>query len=160
MLARSDLRFVHIHCLHRSLTPFAQAEIGVAAVGSVVMSAIVYYGVRLQGSFLIFWLTYFATLCVGICECGCSAWPWPEPHAQLGLLVFDPCLTARRGPKDLLPEVLHLEVAQARTQTRTHTCTHMHTCAYAHTHTHTHEHAHAHVHACTHVEAARHVVFR
>ncbi|GBF95048.1 P-loop containing nucleoside triphosphate hydrolase [Raphidocelis subcapitata] len=41
-------------------------ELGVAAVGSVGMSAIVYFGVGLQGSFLVFWLTYFATLCVGI----------------------------------------------------------------------------------------------
>jgi len=44
-------------------------EIGIAAVGSVAISAIVYYGVQLEGSFLIFWITYFATLCVGICEC-------------------------------------------------------------------------------------------
>lgn len=42
------------------------AEIGIAAVGSVAMAAIVYYGVQLQGSFLVFWITYFATLCVGI----------------------------------------------------------------------------------------------
>lgn len=43
-------------------------EIGVACVGSICMSAIVYYGVHLQGSFFIFWMTYFATLCVGIGE--------------------------------------------------------------------------------------------
>ncbi|KIY91823.1 ABC(ABCG) family transporter: multidrug [Monoraphidium neglectum] len=43
-------------------------EIGVAALGSVVISAIVYYGVRLEGAFTVFWITYFATLCVGICE--------------------------------------------------------------------------------------------
>jgi hypothetical protein len=44
----------------------------VAAVGSVAMSAIVYFGVGLKGSFLVFWITYFATLCVGIGEPGPS----------------------------------------------------------------------------------------
>jgi hypothetical protein len=48
--------------------PSVSAEIGVAALGSVVISAIVYYGVRLEGAFTVFWITYFATLCVGICE--------------------------------------------------------------------------------------------
>lgn len=43
-----------------------KTELGIAAVGSVGIAATVYYGVRLQGSFLVFWLTYFATLCCGI----------------------------------------------------------------------------------------------
>ena len=63
-----------------------------AAVGSVAISAIVYYGVKLEGTFLVFWLTYFATLCVGICEppppppcirCCCAGFTWQGRSAAL-----------------------------------------------------------------------------
>jgi hypothetical protein len=40
--------------------------VGVALFGSVIMSVVVFFGVRLQGSFLAFWMIYFATICVGI----------------------------------------------------------------------------------------------
>jgi hypothetical protein len=35
--------------------------------------AIAFYGIRLQGSFVLFWLAYYITLCVGIGE-------WPRSY--------------------------------------------------------------------------------
>jgi hypothetical protein len=42
--------------------------VGVAAVGSALMSSVVFYGAALKGSLLVFWMVYLATLCVGISE--------------------------------------------------------------------------------------------
>lgn len=44
-------------------------EVGVALFGSVVMSVVVYYGIKLQGSLVVFWMVYFSTICAGI---GCA----------------------------------------------------------------------------------------
>jgi hypothetical protein len=46
--------------------------------GSILMSVVVWFGVKLQGSFVVFWLVYFATICVGIgagpAHLGAAAW--------------------------------------------------------------------------------------
>jgi hypothetical protein len=36
---------------------------------SLPVAAACFYGIRLQGSFVLFWLVYYITLCVGIGEC-------------------------------------------------------------------------------------------
>ncbi|GBF95049.1 P-loop containing nucleoside triphosphate hydrolase [Raphidocelis subcapitata] len=41
-------------------------EVGIALFGSVVMSVVVYFGVKLQGSLVVFWMVYFSTICAGI----------------------------------------------------------------------------------------------
>lgn len=41
-------------------------------VVSLPVVAIAFYGIRLQGSFVLFWLVFYLTLCVGIGE---SSWP-------------------------------------------------------------------------------------
>lgn len=38
------------------------------AVVSLPVVAAAFYGIRLQGSFVLFWLVYYMTLCVGIGE--------------------------------------------------------------------------------------------
>jgi len=43
-------------------------ELTLMAFVSVAVSAAVFYAVGFQGSFLLFWLTYFVTLCNGIGE--------------------------------------------------------------------------------------------
>lgn len=47
---------------------FPTTEVGVALFGSVVMSVVVYYGIKLQGSLVVFWMVYFSTICAGIGE--------------------------------------------------------------------------------------------
>jgi uncharacterized membrane-anchored protein len=44
----------------------------VIAVVSLPVVAAAFYGIRLQGSFVLFWLVYYMTLCVGIGECQLS----------------------------------------------------------------------------------------
>lgn len=41
-------------------------EIGIALVGSILMTVVVYYGTKMQGSLLVVTAVYFVTLCVGI----------------------------------------------------------------------------------------------
>jgi hypothetical protein len=41
----------------------------VIAVVSLPVVAATFFGIRLQGSFVLFWLVYYMTLCVGIGEC-------------------------------------------------------------------------------------------
>ncbi len=44
-------------------------ELMLNMLGSVVFSIIVFYGVRLQGAWVVFWLVYLLTLSVGIGAC-------------------------------------------------------------------------------------------
>eukprot|EP00878_Enallax_costatus_P037026 GHUV01041735.1.p1 GENE.GHUV01041735.1~~GHUV01041735.1.p1 ORF type:complete len:128 (-),score=21.22 GHUV01041735.1:280-663(-) len=41
-------------------------ELAINAVVSVIIAAVAFYGIQLQGSFALFWLTYFCTLICGI----------------------------------------------------------------------------------------------
>lgn len=41
-------------------------ELVLALLASIVFSLIVFYAVRLQGEWLIFWLVYYVTLCCGV----------------------------------------------------------------------------------------------
>lgn len=43
-------------------------ELAINAAVSVVIAAVAFYGIQLQGSFALFWLIYFFTLTCGIGE--------------------------------------------------------------------------------------------
>ena len=43
-------------------------ELAMTLFSSCAISAVVFYGVRLQGSFVLFWLIYYMTLGIGIGE--------------------------------------------------------------------------------------------
>lgn len=45
-------------------------ELVITLFSSCGIAAIVFYGVRLQGNFALFWLVYYMTLCIGIGERG------------------------------------------------------------------------------------------
>ena len=46
--------------------PRPPAEVGIALAGATVMSLVLWFGVRLQGAWIVFFMVYFATICVGI----------------------------------------------------------------------------------------------
>ena len=48
-------------------------ELLIAVLASIIFACVVFYGVRLQGEWVLFWLVYLTTLSVGI-----SARPLPE----------------------------------------------------------------------------------
>jgi hypothetical protein len=57
--------------LYRVITYLASKmfdELAITLFSSCAISAVVFYGVRLQGSFVLFWLIYYMTLCIGIGE--------------------------------------------------------------------------------------------
>jgi hypothetical protein len=58
------------HCCatHISLTFLAAALLSARPVVSLPVVAVCFYGIRLQGHFVLFWLVYYITLCVGIGE--------------------------------------------------------------------------------------------
>lgn len=47
-------------------------EVFLAAIATVGFSAFTFYGIQFGGSFVIFWLVYWITLCLGIGEQGAS----------------------------------------------------------------------------------------
>jgi len=48
-------------------------ELMVNCVGSAIVSAIVFYGLKLQGEWILFWLAYFVAVCVGVSMAYCVA---------------------------------------------------------------------------------------
>ena len=67
-------------------------ELVLNMLGSILFSIIVFYGVRLQGAWVVFWLVYLLTLSVGIGACppfspcisqgGCAPWCGPTNAAR------------------------------------------------------------------------------
>jgi hypothetical protein len=55
--------------------PHNKPEAAVAVLPAVAASACVFYGVRLQGSLVVFWLAYFSILCTGIGGWGIDCGP-------------------------------------------------------------------------------------
>lgn len=51
-------------------------ELTIAVAASLAFSCIVFYGVRFQGSLVLFWLVYLTTLAIGI---GAANAPFPCP---------------------------------------------------------------------------------
>ena len=71
-------------------------------VNSVVFSLLVFYTVKLQGTFFVFWLAYFITSCVGVSAfCRLSAAPTTCRSVYIAVRSSpDPALASNPDPAD------------------------------------------------------------